>query len=580
MTPPVNNAPVCFVCEDPVDVNDPNTIPHDGGEAHRIHPDCLREWLYFCREERSPFSCPDCDVIVGVDVPNPLENPALAIVAASKCISMTVRRLAVLEVLAHFVNNTIIALIQNDLRGGGPDVASKVLEWKRQTLLIVNSWLASGPLSEEDRGAALITAAHSGDIEIIDLFASGPVSEKDRGTVVKEAAKDGGEATVKACLRYGSISKEDLKDAVLNALGFDHEGIVIALLANERPSPEHLVDMLAMAMTKKSLVALNALLGSGSISEEDRTALVGFASKNGHGAMVQPLLDNGPIDVDTALKYAAKYGDTTTLRALLDKGPIDALSLLVGATEATENNQAAALQLLLDSGFLQAPIPLASLDMFPLAALAAAADLGHEAVLNVWLASDYISEKNRGFALTKATNKGHEAIVHALLSSGPIPQEYREEAVKEAARQNLEAILLALLNNGPISEETFIDAAMTTTVKNCKEALYALLERGTIPQQLRGLWVEDAVARGYESVMSALLANGPISQKSLGRAVILATSKGYGLFVGLLLAHGSLAPEDLEVAKSIARENNYELILNALLCNEESAKRPSHCIVF
>ncbi|MDE3045383.1 MAG: hypothetical protein KGJ02_01890 [Verrucomicrobiota bacterium] len=477
MTQPVSN-PVCSVCHDYVDVNDPNTIPHDGGEAHRIDPGCLKQWLQSCREEELLFSCPSCRVILGVDIPKPLENPDQAIRAASTFISIAARGMVLQEVVRqpHDHLSCLVAernrpLSEEDKKELGSQSSIDTM-WASR---IADALLANGPISKRDRGEAVGGAVVSGNLYILNrLLANGPISIESRGWAVAWAALRNFGAIVDTLLANGPISKK------CRGMGVKH------------------------AAEKRYAEILHTLLSNGTITKFYRGWAAQMAAGHGDEASLRLLLADGSIEThrNVAVREAAIHGHEACLRLLLKSGPIseESRSYIVWCTAAT------------NPAFKQVATNDASEAKLDQSAsgpndedIARALDRGER--IDMAKPQQVICHP-----FECRVSNGHSTCLNLLLESGPISEKYRGMAVKDAAARNDVEILSRLLANGPISEEDRSEAVNEAVEKGYEAIVDQLLAKGPISPGYRTTAIREAAKKNHWTIVHALLANRPGTQ--------------------------------------------------------------------
>ena len=129
----------------------------------------------------------------------------------------------------------------------------------------------------------------------------------------------------------------------------------------------------------------------------------------------------------------------------------------------------------------------------------AAANKGHESVVNILLASPYadaLFQGKNGFnALMVAAQRGHEDVVRVLLTS-----DYGQALVKQRNKDGLNALMLAAF-------------------KNKAAAASALLEFGFVEEQLTGIYcgrstIDNAIKLGFLTVAEVLIRHGAVTTQS------------------------------------------------------------------
>ncbi|KAJ5727277.1 hypothetical protein N7493_005097 [Penicillium malachiteum] len=166
-----------------------------------------------------------------------------------------------------------------------------------------------------------------------------------------------------------------------------------------------------------------------SMDWNDRSSL-SWAAEYGHEAVVQLLLQNGQVNIDskdfrfkrTPLSWAAEYGQKDVVKLLLETGKASINSKdskkRTPLSWAAEYGQKAVVDLVLQTG--KASINLKDSDKKT--ALSYASEYGHEAVVKLLLQTGQatINPQNlsRRTPLSQAAENGHEAVVELLLQTG------------------------------------------------------------------------------------------------------------------------------------------------------------------
>ena len=162
----------------------------------------------------------------------------------------------------------------------------------------------------------------------------------------------------------------------------------------ERFSGSHWIGRFGLLPLLEQWIDENYEFDQGDMS--GRTPL-SWAAENGHGAIVEQLLDTGKVDVDskdndcrTPLSWAARKGHEVIVRQLLDTGKVEVNS---------KNKYGRTL-------------------------LSFAARKGHEAIVKQLLDSGKVDvdskDKNGWTPLSLAARNGHEVIVKKLLDTGKV----------------------------------------------------------------------------------------------------------------------------------------------------------------
>ncbi|MBI5273481.1 MAG: ankyrin repeat domain-containing protein [Chlamydiales bacterium] len=361
---------------------------------------------------------------------------------------------------------------------------------------------------------ALENAAKNGHLDILEaLLASGDISDKDRGSAAIEAAKGGRLKIVEVLCANGSISEEDRGFIVGYALRKEPLDGVIRLLGNTSLSQTARGIAAIRAAIDGRLDALEALLASGNISDEARGRAARYAAEKGHLEIVEVLSANGSISEEDR-------GDIVGYA--LRKEPLDVVIRLLGNTSLSQTARG-------------------------IAAIRAAID-GRLDALEALLASGDISDEARGRAAIYAAEKGHLKIVEALFASGDISDEDRGTAVINAAGRERLDVLEVLLASGDISDEDRDFAIFIASVYKRETIVPTLLANRNMtnipPPIVKANLSEDhdnvdalldATRDGHLDKVTTLLAKGEFSDSDCDLAIENAAREGHSDIVAVLL---------------------------------------------
>ncbi|MCX6990349.1 MAG: hypothetical protein NTX49_04715 [Chlamydiae bacterium] len=320
---------------------------------------------------------------------------------------------------------------------------------------LVTSLLASGQISDKDRGLAIIAAElHFLDAGIITaLLASGQISNEDRGLATKYAATLGNVEMLRSLLASGEISNEDRGSALVEA---------VKTLQAQHGSTAALYPAYAEIVTM--------LLASGQISNEDRGVATDWAANGGignlfngyagrivHVGIVTSLLTSGEISEEhrgRAVVGAARSNHEGMVTLLLNGllpgcGPIDQYHRGCAVDQAARSGNIDMVTRLLDQRY-----PITD-EVRGDAACHIAYWGGDRRILQLLLASGGVSfstQSDRVRAATSAAKHGYDEFLKLILASGPLHPEDFGMAVREAAYNNREGCVRLLLSYGLIRE--------------------------------------------------------------------------------------------------------------------------------
>jgi ankyrin repeat protein len=328
-----------------------------------------------------------------------------------------------------------------------------------------------------------------------------------------------------------------------------------------------------------------------------RTALF-WAAKNGHGAVVELLLEKDGVDLDskdkhgwTPLWWAIKRGHNAVVKQLLAKDGVDPDSKdkndQTPLSWAAENGHEAVVMILLAKDgvdpnskdkYGQTPLSLAAMrgregvvklllakdgvdpdskdtedGQTP---LLWAAENGHEAVVELLLEKDGVDldskDKEGQTALSLAAQNGHEAVVELLLEKDgvdPDPKDkYGQTALSLAARNGHEAVVIMLLEKDGVDSDSKDNGGWTPMSWAVWRGLAKLLLASDGVGPRTPLW--PAVEKGHKAVVDLLLAKHDINIK-YGQTLLWLTARngheavgnGYEALMKLLFPGDGVDPD-------------------------------------
>lgn len=282
------------------------------------------------------------------------------------------------------------------------------------------------------------------------------------------------------------------------------------------------------------------------------------AVDNGHVPIVQLLVEKGAdINVKdrfggTPLSKAVENGHVAIAQMLVNKGAaINARNGDGGWTllgRAAENLDSAALQLLLKLG-----ADINAFHRFAGTPLLWAAENGHEAVVELLVASGADMEFGNKTPLLGAARNGHEAIVKLLVASGANVESVeflvRETPLRVAAENGHEAIAKLLVDNGADvnSEDSNGGTPLLSAARNGHKAVAELLvaNGANVNHKSDGHGdspLSEAAGNGHEAIVKLLVDNNAdleCQDNSHWTPLSLAAGNGHGIIVKLLVANGA-----------------------------------------